>query len=268
MLVLRPCFIIPIMDEQHISQLEAQLEKLVEGAFSSLFRKRLNAHDIALQLARSMEVNLHAADDDDPRLIAPDEYVITLNAHMHREIQRHRPDLPQILAQHLVNLAAQSEYRLLNPPLVKLRTDAKLGERAILVNARHSNTHNHSTAVIKPITMRITTPVPRNPQFIINGQRVVDLNKSIINIGRDLDNDIVLDDPYCSRHHVQIRLRFGAYTLFDVQSRGGTRVNDVTVTEHALKSGDVINIGTSQLVYLMDTSPPDTMSLDSPVGDT
>ena len=37
----------PSMNDQHIARLEAQLERLVEGAFSQLFGKKFRAQDIA-----------------------------------------------------------------------------------------------------------------------------------------------------------------------------------------------------------------------------
>ena len=96
------------------------------------------------------------------------------------------------------------------------------------------------------------TYTPQNPQLIVNGETAIPLNSPIINIGRSRDNHIVLNDPYISRHHVQLRLRFGVYTLFDTQSQGGVLVNDVVVREHRLQPGDVIRIGKTQLVYFED----------------
>jgi pSer/pThr/pTyr-binding forkhead associated (FHA) protein len=54
---------------------------------------------------------------------------------------------------------------------------------------------------------------------------------------------------------VQLRLRFGSYTLFDMNSHAGVLVNDVPVREHRLQPGDVIRLGKTQLVYLEDMFP-------------
>ena len=63
-----------------------------------------------------------------------------------------------------------------------------------------------------------------------------------------------------------MRLRFGAYTLFDVNSRGGTMVNNIRVTEHQLQSGDVIKIGGTKLTYIAENNKSNstgtTQSLD------
>jgi pSer/pThr/pTyr-binding forkhead associated (FHA) protein len=93
---------------------------------------------------------------------------------------------------------------------------------------------------------------PHNPQLIVNGKHIIPLQKPIVNIGRSKDNHLVLDDLFVSRHHIQLRLRFGRYTLFDTSSQSGTKVNDVPVREHRLQSGDVIRVGKTQIVYLED----------------
>ena len=90
-------------------------------------------------------------------------------------------------------------------------------------------------------------------QLHIAGNGAVPLAKSVINIGRESSNDVVISDTFVSRHHIQLRKRFGAYTLFDVNSRGGTRVNGTLVSEHRLQNGDLICIGRTELLYTEDT---------------
>ncbi len=88
--------------------------------------------------------------------------------------------------------------------------------------------------------------------MIVNGDTTVEMTEPLVNLGRSRDNHVVLDDPYISRHHAQIRLRFGRYTLFDTQSQTGTYVNDSRVREHNLQTGDVIRMGKITMVYLED----------------
>lgn len=45
-------------------------------------------------------------------------------------------------------------------------------------------------------------------------QRLLDLTGPVINLGRALDNDIVLNDPTVSRYHAQLRWRQGQYYLY------------------------------------------------------
>ncbi len=256
----------PIMNEKYIAQLEAQLEHIVEGAFTNLFRKRLNAHDIAMKLARAMENTLRYAQDGDSRPIAPDSYTISLHPSVGEKLVQNRPDLTDILGHHIVELVSQSGYRLNIEPVVQLVTSDVVSMSDIEVEASHTTDTSNTTQAMQSIPIPPKLP-PKNPQLIINnGQRTITLLDPVLNIGRGDDNHIVLDDPYCSRHHVQLRLRFGAYTLFDVNSRGGTMVNNIRVTEHQLQSGDVIKIGGTKLTYIAENNKSNstgtTQSLD------
>jgi len=161
------------------------------------------------------------------------------------------PQLTYTLAEHLVELATLSDYRLNQRPNVKLLAHSNLDPGDMHIQASHSSKRASSTAAMQPIQIP-TISRPENAQFIIDDHRIVDLTDDVINIGRHPDNNIILDDPTVSRHHLQIRLRLGSYMLFDVRSRAGTLVNGQTVREHTLKTGDIIRIGRTQLVYMQD----------------
>lgn len=240
------------MNEKHLAQLEATLEELVEGAFTNLFRKRVTAHDIAMKLARSMENSLRYSPDGDARPFAPDTYAIYLHPTMQQQITANRPNLSQTLAEHLLDLVSKAGYRLNSNPFVQILGDAKLDTGDVEVAATYSQSAEGGTQAMQVIPMEANNPKPKNPQLIINGERRIELKEPILNIGRSDDNHIVLDDATCSRHHIQLRLRFGVYTLFDVNSRSGTYVNNVRVTEHRLQTGDVIFIGSTRLIYMTE----------------
>ncbi len=67
-----------------------------------------------------------------------------------------------------------------------------------------------------------------------------------VQVGRDLDNDVIIQDQPISRHHAQIRLERGAYRVFDLGSTYGTFVNDQKAGEDGLpiQDGDTIRFGT------------------------
>ena len=67
-------------------------------------------------------------------------------------------------------------------------------------------------------------------------------------MGRDIENDVVLDDPATSRNHAQIQFRDGVYVLTDLGSANGTLVNDQRITERALSDGDRIRVGQDEIV--------------------
>jgi hypothetical protein len=251
------------MNDQAIARLESSLERLIEGAFAQVFSKSIRAHDIALHLSRAMENDIQPSSDGDPRPYAPDRYFIRLNPEVCDHLLLRQPELGAILGQHLVELAAAVGYRLSDIPAIELVATTDLEPNQIVVDTRHQNGGVPSTAVMPRIVMPEST-APQNPQLIVNGETTILLRDPLINIGRSRDNHVVLNDPYASRHHLQLRLRFGSYTLFDTQSHGGVYVNDVAVREHRLQPGDVIRIGKTQLVYLED-SPQDQTGFGEPL---
>jgi pSer/pThr/pTyr-binding forkhead associated (FHA) protein len=75
------------------------------------------------------------------------------------------------------------------------------------------------------------------------------LDAPLVSIGRRIDNDIVLDSSAVSRHHAQIRWRYGRFVLYDVGGRGSTAVNGQSVTEYVLQAGDVIALSNVSIIY-------------------
>lgn len=240
-------------NDLNLIRLEGSLERLVENAFASLFRKPVSAHDIAVKLARSMAANTRLSADLDPRPFAPDRYIITLNPDLYTHFQQVQADTIDDLVEQLTDLAARLEYRLNDTPQLAFAADARLRAGDLSVESSHSEVALPSTAMMKAVQIP-TAQAPATMHLLI-GDRSVRLMDSVINIGRSDENTIVLDDSYVSRHHIQLRLRYGGYLLFDAQSKSGTFVNDIAVREHQLQSGDVIRIGSTSMIYVVDNAP-------------
>ena len=96
--------------------------------------------------------------------------------------------------------------------------------------------------------------IPTTPPsaYIIVNSEVFPLTNGLINIGRKLDNHIVLQDPRVSRNHVQIRVMDGQFVLLDLNSTGGTKVNEKTVSKSVLYSGDTISLAGLELKFVQD----------------
>lgn len=79
--------------------------------------------------------------------------------------------------------------------------------------------------------------------------RTFPLRFADITIGRALDNDVVLDSNDVSRHHVRIEPAGTLLRLIDLGSTNGTRVNGRRVSEHLLRNGDLVELGSTQLLF-------------------
>jgi hypothetical protein len=75
------------------------------------------------------------------------------------------------------------------------------------------------------------------------------LKGSSVTIGRDVGNDVVVDDPEVSSRHVQIFISQGGYLLRDLGSTNGTSVNGQRISETYIYVGDEIKVGNST-IYL------------------
>lgn len=88
----------------------------------------------------------------------------------------------------------------------------------------------------------------RSPQ---TPQKVFTIEKTVINIGRQLTNDIIVEDKRVSRYHAQIKFQSdGQFTIFDLGSTNGITVNGVPhLRQHLLRNGDRFTIGSYDFYY-------------------
>ncbi len=102
--------------------------------------------------------------------------------------------------------------------------------------------------------------------------RQLRLGEPVINIGRALDNDVILSDPTVSRYHAQLRWREGCYHLCPPAVEDGltgqqlngtqrmgrstpwTTVNQRSVIRHPLASSDVIVLGRTVLNVTVESA--------------
>ncbi len=76
------------------------------------------------------------------------------------------------------------------------------------------------------------------------------LDRPFVSIGRDTENDVVLDRDSVSRRHAKVATANGQRVVVDLGSTNGTYVNDQPVQEHPLRAGDQIKIGNTILKFL------------------
>jgi hypothetical protein len=74
--------------------------------------------------------------------------------------------------------------------------------------------------------------------------KVFPLEKAEIFVGRDLGNDIVINDPEVSRRHARLFLQNNTYILEDLGSTNGTSVNGQRLAApYVLRPGDSVVFG-------------------------
>jgi pSer/pThr/pTyr-binding forkhead associated (FHA) protein len=151
-------------------------------------------------------------------------------------------------------------------PGVQVVPDESVASHRASVQASFADEPHDSTQALEPVQ-----PAPENAATALNASlisgedhRVIPLGRDVVNVGRSRENHIILDDPRVSRQHAQLRLRFGRYVLYDLDSQGGTIVNGQPVQECILQHGDVISLGGVKLIY---TEDGEDSSGDAPATD-
>jgi hypothetical protein len=88
--------------------------------------------------------------------------------------------------------------------------------------------------------------VPQNPEA---GQQSFSLALKPMSIGAEAGNDIRIAGPGVDAKHAQITVSMGGFTIVDLGSKHGTRVNAEKIRERPLANEDVIQIGAARFVF-------------------
>lgn len=89
------------------------------------------------------------------------------------------------------------------------------------------------------------------------------LDRDRVSIGRNTTNLIIIEHPSISSNHCVITREGRRYTLKDLQSTNGTRVNAKEIQECALNSKDLVQLGTLEFLFDADDAegaPAETVS--------
>ncbi len=228
-----------------LRKIEIQLENLFEKRTGALSARTLNAGKILARLIETLEET--ARPGPDGRWIAPNDFRLSFGKRIW-ETAASVPDLKDLLTSKVQEHIKQSEMILLNPIRIEWEFDPALREESIRAKAEIFPSGEERTDAFPPEPHPVIT-LPRGAFLIVNGRRHVALNRPVINIGRQLDNHLVLDDVLVSRRHAQLRAREGQYLLTDLGSKHGIRVNNIAVHEWMLQPGDVFRMGNTELIY-------------------
>ena len=228
-----------------LDKFEALAQRLVEGSFKRLFGGELEPLEVATGLAKAME-------DDQDNGRCPDLFTVYLHPHDLEAITQTQSNLSSELARHVTRLAQQANLLLTTPPHVMLEADSSVRRHHVAVSAKHTELTDAPTQAYRPPSLQVAIDAKLqklDAYLVVNGRQYVTLDKPMLTIGRHQDNDIIIESSTVSRLHAQLRWRYGRFILYDVSGRGRTAVNGQTITECALKPGDVITLSNISLIY-------------------
>ncbi|MFZ5909456.1 MAG: FhaA domain-containing protein [Chloroflexota bacterium] len=259
-----------------LEQLESRLQALIEVKLMSAL-PGFKAQSIVIQkLAEAMKGNIIT--DDDGSELAPN--VFTLVVHPGQASTWQDPRLLETMIASLTAVGEEAGFHFVAPPTISITQNLDQDEDFFDVIASHQVESVADTKGMTPAqeadTGQPTDAAPENAFLIVDGVKVFPLSQSVVNIGRRMDNQLVIDDPRISRNHAQLRAIKGRYVIFDLNSTGGTYINGQKTNQSVLYPGDVISLAGVALVFgqdnppsrvdLTDTSPLSPASTERPTA--
>jgi predicted component of type VI protein secretion system len=85
-----------------------------------------------------------------------------------------------------------------------------------------------------------------------------------IRLGRDADNDIVIDCPSISHHHAEITRSSGGYVLRDLDSTNGLKFNDARIKTLDLAEIGRIRLGDVELNFELSSEEAAAIDAETP----
>jgi len=270
-----------------IDRFERLMERAVEGSVGRMFRSQVQPAEIGRRLERAMEARPLVSVDgtivpNDYRVHLNPEDAATFKEIETPLCQSFEQWLSEIAAERGYRFMGPVHVRLVDDSQVgrrdvQVRTALEapaapsrpapreeMPQRSGYPNAPDTRTRlGDSPPRARIVTPVASVPAPHassgpSPQGIVAhlavqtgalAGRIFPLRFADITIGRALDNDVVLDSNDVSRHHVRIESAGTLLRLIDLGSTNGTRVNGRRVSEHLLRNGDIMELGSTQLLF-------------------
>jgi Protein of unknown function (DUF3662)/FHA domain len=255
-----------------LKSVETTIANLVEGAFGRMFRSEVRPMELARKLAREMDEHRTVSVS---RVYVPNEYSVWLSPQDRARYEGVEHEVLDELCAYLLEHARREELILASNPVISFHTDERLALGEFGIQARlvrsvgHSEHHDspepadpqpvqeHGQTMIYSTSRRVGGPVEeahalrQNPRALlaVGGRRLL-LAPAGGTIGRSRDCDIVLDDIGISRRHADIRPGSDGWTVEDLGSTNGVRLNGRSIRGvHALHSGDRIELGSTAIIF-------------------
>lgn len=274
-----------------LTQFEEFIQRIFEGPFARLFPSRIEPVELEHKLERAMEDNTLLQGEGrrlaptvydvylsikDHQQLAPGQATLIRDWQMHLvEFARHRHytlrSMPVIRlhADSSLNIGSvriEVEMEIQgNGPDGGMATQALSAEqlaqlRAVLPQGQNlpgipsGPLAGYPGSISNPNQPPLPPPMPQawlTIQLPQAGQQTYRIEKPIIKIGRQLENDIIVEDKRVSRYHAQIQYQpDGQFVIVDLGSTNGITINNTPhLRQHILRNGDRFTIGSYDFYF-------------------
>lgn len=234
-----------------LDEIEARLRVLVEGHLIQFIPGQQFYDSLTRQLALAIKSNIST---NRLKQAAPDVFTFILHPKVAETWEANALVVAR-LGEVIRKIASETGMQVVENTTISISPDAMIATDEVRILASQRIQKVAQTQSI--IEENPTEPdIPQNAFLIISGVKVFPLAETVVNIGRRMDNHLVLDDPRISRYHAQVRALNGRFVLFDLNSTGGTYVNGQRITQTVLYAGDVISLAGLPVIFGQDNPPP------------
>jgi hypothetical protein len=269
-----------------LRRLENTIAGLVEGAFGRVFKAEVRPMELARKLAREMDENKTTSVS---RVYAPNEYSVWLSPRDRARYEGVEHEVIDELCAYLLEHARGEGLALAARLRISFHTDERLALGEFGIEARLARPEEENGAGASPSSpperAQRERPAARAPAapspvegsghtmifsnservrgaidrvsprrrakalLVISGRRVL-LPPRGATIGRSRECDVVIEDSSVSRRHAELRPDDGGWSLQDLGSTNGVRVNGLAVRDpYPLQSGDRIEMGSAEMLF-------------------
>jgi hypothetical protein len=254
----------------NLKEIEARLQALIEVDLLNVLPSRKVDDVIVQKLAAAIHLNSRSLEDS--TVAAPNVFTLVMNPET--SVRWQDQQLLSILMHSIVTVAQEAGIKFVIAPTITISTDEKISinDAEVVASHRVEVMAETNATPLDSDNLAAHSSLPENAFLIVEGVKIFPLTLAVVNIGRRLDNQLIIDDPRVSRNHAQLRAIKGRFVVFDLSSTGGTFVNGQRANQSVLYPGDVISLAGVALIFGQDNPPPhpelkDTAPLKSAVAD-
>ena len=238
---------------QKLDQIESKLQTLFEDQIMAILPGVKMEERIIHKLAMAIKQNI--LDQKGKDVVAPNVFTLIVApdaAPIWKE-----PQVMNVLKNAISTVIKDVGLDIKAQPTITITTDETFSEKDVTVVTSHTLEPVEDTKgmAIDSEKKEDNESIPENAFLIVEGVKVHPLRAAVINIGRRMENQLVIDDPRISRNHAQLRAVNGRFVLFDLNSTGGTFVNGQRTSQTVLYPGDVISLAGVALIFGQDNPP-------------
>lgn len=249
-----------------LSELEGNLEKIIEGFFKDKFKGSLQPVDMAKRLARVMREQRRTGLKD---IFVPNRYEIHLNP---EEYKANEPVIERLsgeLQEYVAGKAAEKKYTMLGRIAVSFDQDEAVAPGEMVIKSYFDEEANEleertpvteATMQFVPIKGELAPPARVLPEpaaglEVLEGPfsgRRYPVEGNLVVIGRKEACDVFLPDESISRRHALISRVGHQFYIKDQASTNGTYINGSRVEQKELMPGDIIKVGRIPLRFRVE----------------